>query len=975
MTIVDVAAALEAGCVPTNAQAERLLQSALSSKALQTQLLSPSGSTLVADCRQFIETLGNILRDRNGKEELQEFWWKSRGAFMHQAGGGGEDGKVEVGEGQGALAETCKDTKGRRSKEEKKQRKKQEKPKVSRRVKSESEQAFKHLRTLARLLLVQPELRHIISDGALLLAEVLQRTTGTSLEEARATMGQVKSATGTFQNVAFRALAQAKVGKAAAAAAADTADQAREETRALKSGLLGRVTDAAGKKVDASGVPALQALREQLKEYRGAQKMTSVADIRGELSNAESVPSLDALQASLLRVAAEVASTPAQLESMKQDVSNGKIPTDLQKALLGSPGEQGSIDPTDLVDAAQLIAVASRKARLTDRQKVEEMIKGTGIAAKQNLQAAWTPERKERLVRRLRKLVVDCQSNQDYKDALIWFIERAETLVRATQQNFERPSSTLDDALADATRPLIQLLENFAGGRSLRDILSLARKLSLGAKDDPAIRQVWRDADKLLKRSLLQEGYALEPACEEAWRALAARFDKLNQQYKEELARLVGQVADFAAALASDELLHQLSVHLKNIVKDVSFGRDGSMLPSKALWQDLRLTILPAIFDKIGVLPVPRVKYTHPDFDLVIENIALELKNLLPSMLGIRMLNDVQFDFEKLKSSSHSHSVKIKIKGMSIRVHKLAFALELHKGLPFHDKGIADLLVGDFGVSIYIDVPKDPGPHYFKVKKVKAKLKTLRIKVHQSNHRILHAFADSIVNSYLTKRILRHFIGMGITIGLKQLDVALMALRLEREEEAGRMDLAEVRKRIAELRDLLRKYNEQAGHLEIDFKREEDPNDEKRWQEAHAVKWIKQQVDTTGKRNVVTNEWRSSAFDRLGEETVQPAVSKQAILAVENAAEGSISQAGQVEETEEEATVAQKPEGATTKGTVEKAQEELESVRMEERQARREANDPESMSSRAGAQAVKTQSKTSDQVQQLEKTVEQHDAL
>ncbi|CEH15145.1 hypothetical protein CBOM_02940 [Ceraceosorus bombacis] len=906
MTIVDVAAALEAGCVPTNAQAERLLQSALSSKALQTQLLSPSGSTLVADCRQFIETLAKVLRDRNGNEELQEFWWKSRGAFIHQAARG--DGKVEVGEGQGALPETRKrkESKGRRSKEEKKQRKNTEKAKVSRRVKSESEQAFKHLRTLARLLLVQPELRHIISDGALLLAEVLQSTTGTSLDEARATMGQVKSATGTFQNVAFRALAQAKVGKAAAAAA-DTADQASEETKALKSGLLGRVTDAAGRKVDASGVPALQALREQLKEYRGARKMTSVADIRAELSNAESIPSLDALQASLLRVAAEVASTPAQLESMKQDVSNGKIPTDLQKALLGSPGEQGWIDPTDLVDAAQLIAVASRKARLTDRQKVEEMVKGTGIAAKQNLQAAWTPERKEKLVRRLRKLVVDCQSNKDYKDALIWFIERAEAL--------------------------------------------------------------------LLKRSLLQEGYALEPACEEAWRALAARFDKLNQQYKEELARLVGQVADFASALASDELLHQLGVHLKNIVKDVSFGRDGSMLPSKALWQDLRLTILPAIFDKIGVLPVPRVKYTHPDFDLVIENIALELKNLLPSMLGIRMLNDVQFDFEKLKSSSHSHSVKIKIKGMSIRVHKLAFALQLHKGLPFHDKGIADLLVGDFGVSIYIDVPKDPGPHYFKVKKVKAKLKTLRIKVHQSNHRILHAFADSIVNSYLTKRILRHFIGMGITIGLKQLDVALMALRLEREEEAGRMDLAEVRKRIAELRDLLRKYNEQAGHLEIDFKREEDPNDEKRWQEAHAVKWIKQQVDTTGKRNVVTNEWRSSAFDRLGEETVQPAVSKQAILAVENAAEGSISQAGQVEETDEEAIVAQKPEGATTRGTVEKAQEELESVRVEERQARREANDPESMNSRAGAQAVKTQSRTSDQVQQLEKTVEQHDVL
>jgi hypothetical protein len=35
------------------------------------------------------------------------------------------------------------------------------------------------------------------------------------------------------------------------------------------------------------------------------------------------------------------------------------------------------------------------------------------------------------------------------------------------------------------------------------------------------------------------------------------------------------------------------------------------------------MTILPAVFARVGVLPVPRIKYTHPDFDLVVENIAI----------------------------------------------------------------------------------------------------------------------------------------------------------------------------------------------------------------------------------------------------------------------------------------------------------------------------------------------------------------
>jgi hypothetical protein len=88
MTLIDIAAALSEGALPTNAQAHRALQVLLSTSLLETQLLSPSGATLIADVRHLVELADRIVLERNGGEEAQEFWWKSRGV-VRAAGAAG----------------------------------------------------------------------------------------------------------------------------------------------------------------------------------------------------------------------------------------------------------------------------------------------------------------------------------------------------------------------------------------------------------------------------------------------------------------------------------------------------------------------------------------------------------------------------------------------------------------------------------------------------------------------------------------------------------------------------------------------------------------------------------------------------------------------------------------------------------------------------------------------------------------------
>lgn len=855
--------------------------------------------------------------------------------------------------------------------------------------------AGKHLRTLARLALIQPELRHIAADLGYVFAEVVDKTAGKSVDDARNQLGQVRSATGTFQNVAQRALAQARAQKGeggvvqqmtAAAATQASASFVDQDTRMRR-------------KVDLSNLSGVRdELRTTLKEGN-----LNIETIREELQNGKTVPVLEELRKHALASATTVAKGKEDLERMQAQIDQGKIPPEVMNPLQ-APSKQtaegdtelANGDPTptvsmpapltstDLADAIQMLAVANKQMHLAPSpEQIKQMANQTRKDAEVHLKQAFNDEVKQRLLARTKKLIVDCQSSEDYKEALLWFIKRVESLFELVQKHAEMPSTSLDSALSFNAEPLVQLLENFADGLSIRPLLEIAKQLSLGAKDDPKVRSFWLDADKHLRRCLLEEGFILTAEAESGLRDLLDRFKGLQQSYKEKLSSLVQGVAEFLYAIRHDAFILKLLSALKTITNVLR--RDG--WKSGSLWNDLRLKVLPALLDKFGVIPVPRIKYLHPDFDLVIENIALQLKTLLPDIFDFRMANDVHFDFRRLKDSSHSHQFKIKLKGMSLRVYKLAYAFTSRLGITFHDKGIADLLIKDFGVTMYLDVPKDPGPHYFVVRKVKAKLGALNLKVYKSNHRILHFLADKMANSYLTKRILRHFIAEGITLGLKQLDVQLMAMRLGRDSKKGDIKLEDVRRQMAELRDLLRKYHEQAGTLEIDFTRDDSLTGAttlsdrakavgKSIEDSHAVRWVMKQVDETGRKEIIRNEWRSNAFDLGDMDTIKPAVVQRPTEQAEGQKQETVNVAAAVDhavqESVEAATIRNKPEGPTTEKVVEKAKAELEKSEDEVDGDRTEMQGSHGMESRAGKETVDAQQDRSKQADMLEKVVDSH---
>lgn len=456
MTLVDALAALQEGAVPTNKQTTAFLARILSSIPT-TNELSPGGRGLVTDFRALVESLDRIVKERNGDEELQDFLWKTRGA----AGQLKKDGlKFRFGKGaDGKESKEGKSSKGGSGVRAKTAN-------AGQVVRRDGIRAAQHLRTLARLALVQPELRHIVADVGYMLAEVVDKSTGTSIEEARETLGQVKSSTGTFQSIATKALNSARAQKLAENSSNGNADATRLD--ALK-----QVAQGAAK-----GMPALNDLREQLSATFDSGSL-SVDSIRQELANGKTVPALEELRAQAQMQAGKLASGKEDLERMRSEIADGRIPTEVLAALSGNDGEaprvaeehadlpdvngDALLAPADLLDAAQMIAVANQK--LVPTGTIKDIVQNTKDNAQSSLKEAWTPERRERLIRRSRKLIVDSQGSNDYKEAVEWFIGRVETFASAAQHQVQLPSTSLDSAMSSAAEPLIQLVENVSSSK------------------------------------------------------------------------------------------------------------------------------------------------------------------------------------------------------------------------------------------------------------------------------------------------------------------------------------------------------------------------------------------------------------------------------------------------------------------------------------------------------------------------------
>lgn len=251
-------------------------------------------------------------------------------------------------------------------------------------------------------------------------------------------------------------------------------------------------------------------------------------------------------------------------------------------------------------------------------------------------------------------------------------------------------------------------------------------------------------------------------------------------------------VGDWFKQMGEDPLNKRFGEDWARLTKDILFDIEGSLKFKSHLWDDIRKVILPTVISQVGYIPIPRIEYTDDALDLVIENITLSGKNLLPNIITMSARNYFKFSPYSVIDDDAEHEVELTFSQIQADIRDVAFYFRKKTGLPkLKDSGLADFTLGGEGVTVHIKLVSSAKDHtsVFKVKSVNAKVASLKFSIRDSKHDLLYKTLKPLATGLVKKQI-RKAIEDSVRTGLEYVDGQLVGVRdrmaeAKSEEESG----------------------------------------------------------------------------------------------------------------------------------------------------------------------------------------------
>ena len=250
-------------------------------------------------------------------------------------------------------------------------------------------------------------------------------------------------------------------------------------------------------------------------------------------------------------------------------------------------------------------------------------------------------------------------------------------------------------------------------------------------------------------------------------------------------------VGDWFKQMGEDPLNKRFGEDWARLTKDLLFDSEGSLKFKSNLWDDIRKVILPTVISQVGYVPIPRIEYTDDALDLVIENLTLSGKNLLPNVITMSAKNYFRFSPYSMINDHSEHEVELTFSQIQADLHDVAFYFRKKTGLPrLKDSGLADFILGGEGVSVNVKLVSSSKDHtsVFKVKSVHAKVASLKFSIRDSKHDLLYKTLKPLATGLVKKQI-QKAIEDGVRTGLEYVDGQLVGVRdrmAEAKAEGGK---------------------------------------------------------------------------------------------------------------------------------------------------------------------------------------------
>ena len=163
------------------------------------------------------------------------------------------------------------------------------------------------------------------------------------------------------------------------------------------------------------------------------------------------------------------------------------------------------------------------------------------------------------------------------------------------------------------------------------------------------------------------------------------------------------------------------------------------------LVKDLTDVILPGIFENIRYVPIPRIEFSDPMVDAVIENLVIEGDNLAPnvSRVWLRQLLALGTQVRSRARTRTRSCSRFQVCRWILR--DVSYYIKKKQGFPsITDKGVMDIFMGGSGFSFKVEMETADKAHVrtthrhisLRSPRSSPTSRTLQIKLKKSNHKL-----------------------------------------------------------------------------------------------------------------------------------------------------------------------------------------------------------------------------------------------
>lgn len=374
------------------------------------------------------------------------------------------------------------------------------------------------------------------------------------------------------------------------------------------------------------------------------------------------------------------------------------------------------------------------------------------------LKSKMPKERREQTIWRLKKMVVEVQGHQDYMRAVETLLRLAEDYAGHSKNLAGQGSGAVkgahkDDSLQAAETDLKTLIERFANSTSLDDLFDSINTIYKDADTDPELKNWFKQLDGYIRKCLKEQGFIMQDAATEEWNQI---YDHghflLRDRYRSHTDRILDEFKFLGQQFDADPQNKAFANALNKLFLDLGQDENGQAAFKPHLLKDVSEVIVPAFFENVRYVPIPRIEYTDSTMDAIIENLVIEGDNLAPNILEFASDNHWRWGRKKITNKS-KNKIMISVSGIQMDLRDVSYYVNRKQGFPsIKDKGVADIFLGGDGLSFKISAEtadKTDSQRFFKVSKVDVDVKNLNIKLKKSNHKLLF----SLVKPLLTKVI------------------------------------------------------------------------------------------------------------------------------------------------------------------------------------------------------------------------------